>query len=149
MVRKRSSCVLIIIALIPSLHAGAQRSPRGTFLFHHRVRFNAKPRSGPSAQKGGGDAFGPRKALGRKRAAYWRSLSFPNLVKARKVSARNRRARKQLFAEAKSRNPFALQKTPCLLIIEKISRTRKTGGRGRKLPSHNEVICELGGTVLL
>jgi hypothetical protein len=53
-----------------------------------------------------------RQALGRKRAAYCRS--FPNLLKARKVSARNRKALKQarLFAEAKLHNPFALEKRP-------------------------------------
>ena len=53
------------------------------------------------------------KALGRKRAAYWRALGFPNLVKARKVSARNCSARKEarLFAQAKLRNPFAPEKT--------------------------------------
>jgi len=57
---------------------------------------------------------GRAKAVGRKRATYWRALGFPNLVKARKISARKRRARKQarLFAEAKLRNPFAPEKTP-------------------------------------
>src|SRR5262249_5396421 len=59
-------------------------------------------------------AFRAARALGRKRAAFWRALGFPNLVKAREVSARNRRSRKQvrLFTEAKLRNPFALEKTP-------------------------------------
>jgi hypothetical protein len=70
--------------------------------------------SGPFHLAAGPGRSGRAKALGRKRAAYWRSLGFPNLVKARKVSARNRRARKQarLFAEAKLHTPFALEKTP-------------------------------------
>jgi hypothetical protein len=52
--------------------------------------------------------------LGRKRAAYWRSLGFPKLVKSREASARNRGALRQarLFAEAKRRNPFALRDKP-------------------------------------
>jgi hypothetical protein len=38
--------------LIPSLDAGGQHSA-STFLFHHRVRFDAKPRSGPHELAGG------------------------------------------------------------------------------------------------
>jgi hypothetical protein len=76
---------------------------------HHRI--DSKPECGWSALAVGA---GRAKALGRKRAAYWRSLGFPNLLKAREVSARNRGARKQArqFAEAKLRNPFALEKRP-------------------------------------
>jgi hypothetical protein len=41
------------------------------------------------------------------RAQFWRALGFPNLVKAREISARNRKARK-LLEEARRFSPFAL-----------------------------------------
>jgi hypothetical protein len=52
-------------------------------------------------------------------APHFGSLGFPNLVKAREGSARNRKARKQarLFAEAKRRNPFALDKETARVLI--------------------------------
>ena len=40
------------------------------------------------------------------RAAYWRALGFPNLVKARAAKARYRRERLQL-EEARQRSPYA------------------------------------------
>jgi hypothetical protein len=115
---------------------------------------------------------GGAKALGRKRAAYWRSLGYPNLVKAREVSARNRRARKQarLFAEAKRPTPFALDKQPRGVLIQRVSSgcklelaiccprsslrrskacesfARLILGRRRELPSHSYEVCQLGVT---
>jgi len=35
-----------------------------------------------------------------------------------------------------------------ILIIEKISMTQKIAGRGRKFPSHNHKVCQLGAVVL-
>lgn len=81
---------------------------------------------------------------GRKRAAFWHSLGFPNLVKARRVSARNRRARKlaRLFAEAKRRNPFALEKTPRGYCAPNASKTREPPQVVASLvASHNCQVC--------
>jgi hypothetical protein len=104
--------------LIPSLGCGwsalGGRDP--IFLFHHRVGFDAKPPTGSCLTATGAHlALAARNRLGGvHRAAFWRSLGFPNLVKAREVSAQNRGARKQarIFEEARLRNPFALEKTP-------------------------------------
>lgn len=60
---------------------------------------------------------------GRLRAAFWCALGFPNLVKAREVSARNRKARKQarLLAEANLRNTLRLRRHRAVLITQKIT----------------------------
>jgi hypothetical protein len=54
--------------------------------------------------KRGGYAGGPR------RAAFWRSLGFPNLVRARAAKARFRleRLKREEWALARSVNPYAL-----------------------------------------
>lgn len=54
--------------------------------------------------KRGGYAGGPR------RAAFWRSLGFPNLVRARAAKARKREARlrKEILEKARRITPFAM-----------------------------------------
>ena len=54
--------------------------------------------------KRGGYAGGP------KRAAFWRALGFPNLVRARAAKARNReeRLKRETLELARRANPFAL-----------------------------------------
>jgi hypothetical protein len=71
----------------------------------------------------------------RPRAAFWRSLGFPNLVRARKVSARNRKVRKlaRLFAEAKRRTVRARYATARVLIptVIQLLQARARDLRGR------------------
>jgi len=70
--------------LIPSLYEGGHHSPRGT----------------------GGYLFRCRGA-GLKRAAFWRELGFPNLVRARAAYAKIRAERRRQQV-AKQFGPFAI-----------------------------------------
>jgi hypothetical protein len=81
-----------------------------TFLFHHRVRFDAKPRSGSVQSKSGRHSLSSlNRWKGRRRAAFWRKLGFPNLVRARAAKARKReeRIKRETLELARRVNPFA------------------------------------------
>jgi hypothetical protein len=85
--------------------------PRSTFFAHRPPGVDADRTEWTSRDARRFQALSsPNRWEGRRRAAFWRTLGFPNLVEARKVSARNRRARKQARLErlAKLDNPFAL-----------------------------------------
>ena len=75
---------------------------------------SAKIGSGPQALAGSEDQHSPVRAAhsstDEKRAAFWRSLGFPNLVLARAARARQReeRLKRARFERARALNPFAI-----------------------------------------
>jgi hypothetical protein len=66
---------------------------------------------------------------GRRRAAFWRTLRFPNLVlsRAAKVRKREERLKRERLERARALNPFAIQ-GDCDYLLEPNSRRPRRRG---------------------
>jgi hypothetical protein len=84
-------------------------------LFHHRVRFDAKPCARWSRSRAATGALSSlNRWKGGRRAAFWHALGFPNLVRARAALANKVRLRRleEWKREELKRTPFAILDEP-------------------------------------